>query len=57
MLIVISDLHFVDGDAGVCLTMTLYAFQIGFMWQHILKKGLRLVHKKRHRQRKGYDFQ
>lgn len=26
------------GSAGVSLTMILYAFQIGFMWQHILEK-------------------
>jgi len=29
-----------QGSAGISLTMTLYAFQIGFMWQHVLEKRL-----------------
>jgi hypothetical protein len=27
-----------QGGGGLSLTMTLYAFQIGFMWQHVLEK-------------------
>lgn len=27
-----------QGGVGLSLTMTLYAFQIGFMWQHVLEK-------------------
>lgn len=27
-----------QGSGGLSLTMTLYAFQIGFMWQHVLEK-------------------
>lgn len=29
-----------QGSAGISLTAVLYAFQIGFMWQHILEKRL-----------------
>ncbi|MFO0730791.1 MAG: hypothetical protein U0361_07320 [Nitrospiraceae bacterium] len=27
-----------QGGGGLSLTMALYAFQIGFMWQHVLEK-------------------
>ena len=27
-----------QGSGGLSLTMALYAFQIGFMWQHVLEK-------------------
>jgi len=30
-----------QGNAGISLTMALYAFQIGFMWQHVLEKKLK----------------
>lgn len=29
-----------QGSAGLSLTMALYAFQIGFMWQHVLEKRI-----------------
>lgn len=29
-----------QGSGGLSLTMALYAFQIGFMWQHVLEKRL-----------------
>jgi len=29
-----------QGSGGISLTMALYAFQIGFMWQHVLEKRL-----------------
>jgi len=30
-----------QGSAGISLTMILYAFQIGFMWQHVLEARLK----------------
>lgn len=32
-----------QGGAGLSLTMALYAFQIGFMWQHVLEKKTQVV--------------
>jgi hypothetical protein len=31
-------LYVQQGNAGISLTSALYAFQIGFMWQHVLER-------------------
>ena len=33
-----TPMYIQQGGTGVSLTMALYAFQIGFMWQHVLEK-------------------
>lgn len=33
-----TPMYIQQGGAGVSFTMALYAFQIGFMWQHVLEK-------------------
>lgn len=38
-----TPMYIQQGGSGVSFTMALYAFQIGFMWEHVLEKNSQLI--------------